>query len=585
MITAAIYSRVSTDDQTKGYSPQTQVETCLKYAQEHGYAVPGEYIFMEHYTGASLERPELNRLRQLAASGAIAAVFVLDLDRLSRKAVYQMLIEEEFEKYNAPIQYVNSQYENTPEGNLQKQIRATLAEFERAKFKERSLRGKRGRAQAGYVAVGRTAPYGYHYVKGERKGWLEVFEDEAMVVRMIFGWYVHGDHDGKRMGAASIARRLTDMGVPTKKETNTRPGRMKEVGAWSISMVKQLLRREAYAGVWVYNQTKATGKTTRVTRPHDEWIRVQVPAIIPRELWEAAQKQRVENTIHAKRNTKRVYMMQTRLRCSVCGYIFRARADDRRAHRPLSYYYCGGQKLARSADWKTKTCHRSLKQDVWDERIWVRIAAVLKDPGSIVVAMEEQQAEVEAELSSVRERLASVEKKIEAVDQKRKKLLDLFLDEATPMSKEILSAKAKDLAQERAMYEQEAAELRSRLQAAANPSHNIERVQLFCQQVAQGIDLFSDEDKKWVISVLDVTGTVRRGTTPAEDVIKLTGYIPEMDVEMQEGLGGGIARGNPVPAGIEAIPCLSTEGRELRRWPSRSASISHSGSTTSMWRC
>jgi DNA invertase Pin-like site-specific DNA recombinase len=85
----------------------------LESARAHGYNVPEEYIFREEYTGASLERPELDKLR------ALAAVFALDLDRLARNTVFQKLIEEEFEHYKVPIQYATTLYDRTPEGAAQ----------------------------------------------------------------------------------------------------------------------------------------------------------------------------------------------------------------------------------------------------------------------------------------------------------------------------------------------------------------------------------------------------------------------------------------------------------------------------------
>jgi len=60
----------------------------------------------------------------------IDAVIVYDLDRLSRKAVHHMLLEEEFEKVGIKPHYVMGQYDNTPEGKFQKQIKSAIAEYE-----------------------------------------------------------------------------------------------------------------------------------------------------------------------------------------------------------------------------------------------------------------------------------------------------------------------------------------------------------------------------------------------------------------------------------------------------------------------
>lgn len=530
MKTVAIYCRVSTDEQSLGYSLTTQAEGCLKYAAEHGYHAPAEFIYMEDYTGASLERPKLDLLRKVAQDRSVDGVLVWDLDRLARKVVYQMLIEEEFEKYKAPIEYVNDKFENTPEGNLQKQIRASLAEFERAKIKERTLRGRRGRAQAGYVHTGRTAPYGYRYVRGERKGWLEVVPEEARIVKMIFEWYVRGDETGARLGTQALTARLSSMRIPTKNEALGHPKTKKSSGVWSISTVKKILKSEVYAGVWHFNKTKRTSNNTRVSRPEDEWIAVQVPAIISHELWEAAQRTAQENKILSPHNTRRIYLVQSRLKCANCGYMFLTYSDGRNTRRPKGYYYCGGQKVQTSSDFANKPCHRSLRQEVWDERIWRKVAAMLKDPYAILEAMGERQREAQEELCALRGWLASVEAKIEALDQKRAKLLGLFLDPNIPLSKEVMAEKSKALTQERDRYAREAEDLRQRLSKASTLEQDMDQVRRDCAKVAQGIDMFSEQDRKATIAALNIVGLVRRGATPDDDVILLSGYIPAMEV-------------------------------------------------------
>ena len=83
---AAIYARVSTTDQAdKGYSLPTQIEACQRLAQQEGYTVPESHIFVDDYTGTSLNRPQFTKLRDLVHHRLVQAVIVYDLDRLSRK--------------------------------------------------------------------------------------------------------------------------------------------------------------------------------------------------------------------------------------------------------------------------------------------------------------------------------------------------------------------------------------------------------------------------------------------------------------------------------------------------------------------
>lgn len=158
----AIYNRVSTDEQGKGYSLETQLEGCREYVRKCDDIVVGE--FADDYTGTKLDRPELDKVRDLARAGSINKVVAFELDRLARGMVKQILIEEEFAKWDVTVEYVLAEYEDNPEGRLQKNVRAVVAEYEREKIIERSIRGKRGRAKAGQINPGRVAKYGFDYV-------------------------------------------------------------------------------------------------------------------------------------------------------------------------------------------------------------------------------------------------------------------------------------------------------------------------------------------------------------------------------------------------------------------------------------
>src|SRR5215510_7771364 len=89
---AVIYARVSTTDQAdKGYSLSTQLEACQAMAHREGYTVPDTHVFVDDYTGTSLNRPQFAQLRELVQQRLLQAVFVHDLDRLSRKLAHQLL--------------------------------------------------------------------------------------------------------------------------------------------------------------------------------------------------------------------------------------------------------------------------------------------------------------------------------------------------------------------------------------------------------------------------------------------------------------------------------------------------------------
>src|SRR4030081_818262 len=95
MQTAAIYARVSSDQQKEQNTIASQTAALIDFAREQGYSVPDDWVIEdEGFSGASLLRPGLERLRDLAAEGHIQAVLIHSPDRLSRKYAYQVLLTE-----------------------------------------------------------------------------------------------------------------------------------------------------------------------------------------------------------------------------------------------------------------------------------------------------------------------------------------------------------------------------------------------------------------------------------------------------------------------------------------------------------
>src|SRR5215469_12264729 len=189
---AAIYTRVSSDRQKEDHTITSQTAALLEYAKSNGYVVPAEWMFQdEGYSGASLVRPGLEALRDLAAQGQITTVLIYSPDRLSRKYAYQVLLTEELSRCGVEIIFLKSPAGGSPEDQLVVQFQGMIAEYERAQIAERSRRGKRHKARQGLVNVLSGAPYGYRYIKktDSSAAYYEVLESEADVVRMVFELY------------------------------------------------------------------------------------------------------------------------------------------------------------------------------------------------------------------------------------------------------------------------------------------------------------------------------------------------------------------------------------------------------------
>jgi site-specific DNA recombinase len=263
---AAIYARVSTEDQGKGFSIPTQIEASQKLAEREGYLVSETFVLVdEGISGTTIDRPGLRTLRDLVNTKAITAVVVYDPDRLSRNLGHQLLLAEEFERASVKLLIVSHPMEQGPEGWLFFQMRGALAEYERAKILERVNRGMKGRATKGYPNGGQV-PLGYRYIMKPHQGHWEIDADEVKLVRRIFAMCLAG------VPVRAIARQLTAEGVPTRLDRRPRTGGRKRngEGVWSFSSVHHILCNEAYTGRAYFGRKQRLTKTVCRLRDKDE---------------------------------------------------------------------------------------------------------------------------------------------------------------------------------------------------------------------------------------------------------------------------------------------------------------------------
>ena len=249
---AAIYARVSTTDQAdKGYSLPTQIDACQRLAHQEGYTVPESHLFVDDYTGTSLNRPQFTKLRDLVRQRLVQAVIVHDLDRLSRKLAHQLLLSDEFEQAGVTLYVVTiPAHDKTSETQLLSNVRGIIAEYERAKLLERTMRGLRGRAKEGFVPSG-DVPLGYEYVRFEIKGAHYVInQQEAALVQRIFQMYVQGG-----LSMTAIAQQLTQERIPSQSDRRAHgSSRKMRVGTWQPSSILLILTNETYIGTLYYGK-------------------------------------------------------------------------------------------------------------------------------------------------------------------------------------------------------------------------------------------------------------------------------------------------------------------------------------------
>ena len=260
---AAIYARVSSERQRQDETIQSQTVGLRELAAARGLLIVEDLVFEdEGFSGATLTRPALERLRDRAGEGAFEVLLCHAPDRLARRYAYQVLLLEELARAGVEVCFAKEpERGGTPEDELLRQFQGMIAEYERAQIRERTRRGKLHRARGGSQAVMSGAPYGYRYVKktDHSEGFWEIDAVQAEVVRGVFARYVE---DGTSIG--EIARWLSERGVPTRTGKTV----------WDRSTVWAMLRNHAYRG------QAAFGKT-RTAERHGEFYRLAAGVTVP----------------------------------------------------------------------------------------------------------------------------------------------------------------------------------------------------------------------------------------------------------------------------------------------------------------
>jgi site-specific DNA recombinase len=487
---AAVYARVSTLQQEQEATIESQVAAIEQYAQ--GYQLLPEYYFLDQaVSGAQLARPALDRLRDLAAEGIFALLLCWDPDRLARQYVHQCVLLDELQRAGVTVRFVNQPLiADNAQGQLLLGIQGLFAEYERALIIERLRRGKLHRMRQGQL-VNPVPPYGYTYLPVSQPGggrW-EIYAREASIVRQIYEWYTQ-----ERLTLSVIVERLAQLGEQA-------PARGKR---WTYSTVQAILKQPAYTGQAYYNRTrtcpeaigqpKRSGRGLRRTpkhepRPPEDWIAVQVPAILPEERWQQAQERLKMQQKFATRNARRFYLLRSLLVCDICGRTLVGRTT-----KGYVGYYCTSRGKNRYPDVPIHS--RCISAQIIEPLVWQAVVELLRNPTLLADAWESQ---VTADLIPADE-TDRLQARLKALERQWLRLLDLFQEEQ--LEKE-------ELLQRKARLDHERGRIAGRLQHLTRQARHEQAKQqmlvdfaTFCQQVEAGVSNPTPELQQEVIRLL-----------------------------------------------------------------------------------
>lgn len=325
----ALYARVSSDLQTKERTIDSQVAELKMEIEKSGARLVKEYVD-DGYSGALLDRPAMNRLREDIKTKKFETIYFHNADRIARDVTYQNIIIGEFLQNKKQIIINGEDYIHNPENKFTLTVLGAVAELERAKITERSRRGAVHRLKQGHLLGNGSRIYGYLYTKKKDAVFpsYAIHPEEAKIVKLIFSKYLQ-----EEIGYKPMARYLNKV----------KASRRSNVG-WTAPHIKSILHNETYTGTKYFlkyqtEQNPITGKKRQFKRDRSEWIGLSIPAIIDTDLFEQVQK-KIKHNLDCYRNPARIYLLSQLVFCGKCQtrcYAYRRYYKVKRKYRTAIY--------------------------------------------------------------------------------------------------------------------------------------------------------------------------------------------------------------------------------------------------------
>jgi site-specific DNA recombinase len=547
---AILYARVSTDEQARtGYSLAQQLEALRAYCEREGYQVLEE-VCDPGQSGANLERPGMDRIRDLVAAGGVSVVLAQDRDRFAREPAYHYLLKREFEEYGTKIRALNDRGDESPEGELTDGILDQLAKFERAKTTERTRRGKLQKARQGKIVAGPRPNFGFQY-NDARDNYI-VDEEQMQVIKRIF----------REVGAEG--RTMYTVKAELDREGVAPPLRGK---FWSLKYIRDRINDDAYKphsysevsalvspevcvrldpsknyGVWWFNrrrhETRHVAESgpdgerryrrqSRVReKPRSEWIAVPVPDPgIPRE-WVDAAREAIKDNARPSANANRIWELSSGvLVCGECGCRMVVHTTFHKK-RDATYHYYRCAKRNRHGSQHACAHDKHHKAESTEGAVWELVSALLKDPERLRAGLEELLEQERAGMRGDPDREAtSWLEKLSEVEQERRGYLRLAAK--GHMSDDDLAESLAELDETHATAERELKAIRGRKAALEELERDRDALlESYAGMMPEALDSLAPEERSQIYGMLRLNVDVfADGTMQARGVL---GVVPSV---------------------------------------------------------
>ena len=532
---AVIYTRVSTGEQDKhGTSPETQRDACRAKALEMSLPIVAEYYDSGISGGFLLARREFQAALADIREGRADTLICPNISRYSRDVEHQQAVKKAVRAAGGHLVFCDMEFADTPEGDLNFTIQGGFAEYERKVIRQRTMKGKRKRAEEGRQMSPSRSPFGYHIVlktdvlrgdyPAEMLGRYMVDETQAPIIRELFTRYASGE-----CGTPAIAQDFNRRGIPPP-----RGGTL-----WRCSSLRCLLRNPVYKGEAAYGRfahhtdesrllenNKLTGLprkdiTVRLPAADGHAVALSAPALVTETVWEAAQERMTTNRGQISGNPRRARMLSGRVYCP-CGHKATCRASGVQASGKTSpdNYQCSQARNAQM--WNGKEAHACslelFRISVSESAVIRAILAAAKEPNSLRDARRTFQAK-QAEQTRPLSGAAGTRAELAALNQA---LAELAQEDLLAVQAQIAGMKSgaspaaygavfAELAARRKDMEDRRGQLtRQQAQSSATQQHSEEQSQPLLKTDPKTLDADALEEAALVLSAPDVPGETKR---------------------------------------------------------------------------
>jgi site-specific DNA recombinase len=494
----AIYVRVSSQRQAQTQTIEQQITRLQAHCQAQGWPWLEENIFRDDgFSGSSLSRPGLDRLRDQVKQAAFDQVILTNPDRLARNYVHQMLLIEEFERSGCKVEFVERPMSQDPHDQLLLQIRGAVAEYERSLISERMRRGRQQKFQAGTLLPWTRTPYGYRPNPDRPRdpAGIRVEPSEAAVVSYIYETYRVEGQSLHGLTKNLIGRQILS---PSGR------------ALWSASSVREILTNPVYTGTLYAGRTRPQPSSERnsalkpvghknrgrvETDPADWLVVGQIEAIVSKEQFEAVQLKLSRGQQFAQRNnTAHQYLLRCLISCGHCRLASSGRTSNAKA-----YYACTGKMDPIHSGLTERCSSRFIPADQLDALVWQDLCEILTNPGLIEQALHRAQhgewlpQELQARRAGLRKAETNLTNQLE-------RLTEAYL--AQVLSLDEYKRRRADIEQRQTSLVSQIKQLEVKANQQIELAGLVNSIEDFCRRISTGLGEASFEQKRQLVTLL-----------------------------------------------------------------------------------